>query len=169
MNTGNNYANMLSSYGFNDKDYFETYPEERRNWRKNIKQHVDEAMGITDEDIKERDDNLTKRLMEARDNINENVNEKSESIIEHVTTEVSGARDSVEEYVSSIAGITAQQARNGNTISKKIGDVQTTANDIKTTVTTINTHMGTMLNETVAKRLKDIEDNTVALLNRWPL
>ena len=27
----NNYVNMLSSYGFGEQDYFETYPEERRN------------------------------------------------------------------------------------------------------------------------------------------
>ena len=96
MDMHNSYVNTLSSYGFNDKDYFETYPEERRKWRKAIKQHVDDAMGITDEEIM-NGDNMTKRLDDAHEDINRNVDARTEEIKLHVTNEVDDVQEVVED------------------------------------------------------------------------
>lgn len=96
MDMHNSYVNTLSSYGFNDKDYFETYPEERRKWRKAIKQHVDDAMGITDEEIM-NGDNMTKRLDDAHEDINRNVDARTEEIKLHVTDEVNDVQEVVDD------------------------------------------------------------------------
>lgn len=168
MNTGNNYANMLSSYGFNDKDYFETYPEERRNWRKAIKQHVDDAMGIDDEQIKEGD-NMTERLKNVTGVSDEdlangnNLSKKLADSEERIEEAISDTETNVKGYVTLITGVTEQQARSGNTISKKIADV-------KETVDEINSHIGwnTQQNKTITTRLTEIKDNTASLLGKLP-
>lgn len=148
MTTYNNYANMLNSYGFNDKDSFETYPEERRNWRKTIKLHVDEAMGIDDEQIK-NGDNMTKRLEEVHEDINNNVDTKTEEI----------KANAEEKSIEIKAHVTSE-----------INDVQTVIDDIQDTVNEINTHLGfsTNDNSTVKSRLVSIEEDTNALLRKLP-
>ena len=164
----NSYVNTLSSYGFNDKDYFETYPEERRKWRKAIKQHVDDAMGITDEEINNGDNmtvrlknvtgvsdddlanrnNLSKKLQDARDNINTNVDNR--------TTEI-------KEYIEDVTGITESDINSGKTLKKKIDDV-------KGVVDEINTHIGwsTQQNKTITTRLAEIKSDTASLLGKLP-
>lgn len=168
MDMHNSYVNTLSSYGFNDKDYFETYPEERRKWRKAIKQHVDDAMGITDEEINNGDNmtvrlknvtgvsdddlangnNLSKKLQDARDNINTNVDNR--------TTEI-------KEYIENVTGITESDINSGKTLKKKIDDV-------KGVVDEINTHIGwnNQQNKTVTARLAEIKTDTASLLNKLP-
>lgn len=100
------YTNMLNCYGFDDKTSLETYPEERRNWRKAIKQHVDDAMGITDEQIA-NGDNMTKRLDAAHEDINEKIATSEDNVKTHVTnakdeikTHVTTAKESIENKIS---------------------------------------------------------------------
>ena len=108
MDMHNSYVNTLSSYGFNDKDYFETYPEERRKWRKAIKQHVDDAMGITDEEIM-NGDNMTKRLDDAHEDINRNVDNRTIEIKQHVTDEVDDVQEVVNKINTHLGNITANK------------------------------------------------------------
>jgi len=104
---------MLNSYGFNGNTSLETYPEERRNWRKAIKQHADDAMGITDEQIA-MGDNMTKRLNEAHEDINEKIATSESNVKTHVTnakneikSHVTTAKESIESKISQVKQDTA--------------------------------------------------------------
>ena len=137
MDMHNSYVNTLSSYGFNDKDYFETYPEERRKWRKAIKQHVDDAMGITDEEIM-NGDNMTKRLDDAHEDINRNVDNRTIEIKQHVDDKTIEIKQHVTDEVD----------------------------DVQEVVNKINTHLGNITaNKTIVDRLKEIHSDVEHILH----
>ena len=132
MSKNYNYTNMLNYYGFNGNTSLETYPEERRNWRKTIKQHTDDAMGITDEQIA-NGDNMTKRLDEAHEDINEKIATSESNVKTHVTeakneikSHVTDAKNEIKSHVT-----TAKES-----VESKISQVkQDTANIVEWTRT----------------------------------
>ncbi len=121
---------MLSSYGFEGGVSLETYPEERRNWRKAIKEHTDDAMGITDEQIA-MGENMTKRLNEAHEDINNHVTTEVTSAKQSVENSINTAKESIEGKISS-----AKQSIENNissakqSIESKISDVKSDTNNI---------------------------------------
>lgn len=61
---------IFNSYGFVDNPDFETFPEERRNWRKHIEQHIDEKTAEAIETINAYTD---ERMAQAEEHIDETV------------------------------------------------------------------------------------------------
>ncbi len=148
----NNYVNMLSSYGFGEQDYFETYPEERRNWRKAIRKHMDEEFtdtrkheseitGVTDEE-KAEGINLTTKLNTAETNINNNIDAAETSINNNIDA--------------------AEASINNN-----IDDAETSINN---NINELKQHVGwdAQQNKTVVARLKEIYTDTQRLISKFP-
>lgn len=120
------YTNLLSSYGFDGNASLETYPEERRNWRAAIKQHTDDAMGITDEQIA-NGDNMTKRLDEAHEDINTNIENAKTNINSNIQSAKSSIEGKIDSAKLSIEGKITTAETN---IKSKIAEVKQDTNTI---------------------------------------
>ena len=124
------YTNLLSSYGFDGNASLETYPEERRNWRAAIKKHTDDAMGITDEQIAEGD-SMTKRLNEAHEDINQHVTSEVTAAKENINSNIESAKSSIEGKIeSSKTSIESKIESAKSSIEGKIAQVKQDTNTI---------------------------------------
>lgn len=101
-------TNFFNIYGFDDGGNFETFPEERREWRKHIEKHIN------------------KKTAEAISKINANTDEDVDDAKEFIDSQITAAKNSIESKITSAKDSIEGKITNVSNLIGKYSDSEQT-------------------------------------------
>lgn len=94
------YSHVLATYGYSSDATVTSFPEERRNWRLKIEDHITEKA----EEINKNIDDKANRIDEHLSTVEENVNNINTYIVETIKPELDDIKQTVNDVNSYVTG-----------------------------------------------------------------